>query len=165
MRVMEASIQDLRERRMRVLAMVWAALAVVGAAAVIVFANIGVMPVGLGLPWILFLDADPIAKLVMLMLAMTLATVIVMAGTQALKRSGSPSEFLRIAGLVAPGLGLLGSLYVGINIGIAAAALKPPLPVMAPGLAELCQTAAMGFAVGAVALWLSEVLSRRAAVT
>ena len=116
-----------------------------------------------------FFDADPLVKLVMLVLL--LATVAA-AVVGAVKLASGPrltggSAYLSALRLGGPLLGLLGAAYVGLFmfIGISNAPTPPSMTVLAPGLAEIVLLLVLGFLAGGVAVafhWAVEARIDRA---
>jgi hypothetical protein len=99
--------------------------------------------------------APPLVMMVMLLLlGLSIAAIVV--GTAKL-RPAAPlaggSAFLSNLRWGGPMTGLLGGAYGGLNmlLGIANAAGEPPMPVLAPGLAEVLVLIALGLITGIVA--------------
>ena len=103
---------------------------------------------------LLFMDAGPIPKLIMLVVA--LATVSVLAiGAPALLTGKSTADggFLRTLGYGAPLLGLLGAAYEAWAIYSTVQAVGPVrFIVMAPSVAGAILVAGIGFVAGGLAL-------------
>jgi len=132
---------------MRRLAWIFGLLAMLCALAVLVFARIGVLDLGLALPAAIVLNADPIAKLGMLVTGLGLIVALLLGWTSRSDAVGT----LRVIAWAAPAIGLFACLYVSLNISIAIQKLHPPLVVAAPSIAEVFMVAATGFLTGAVA--------------
>jgi hypothetical protein len=107
----------------------------------------------------IFMDADPLMKLVMAVLILAILAEIAVWAMGLIRRSQAPAEtggklaavIARIAG-AAPLLGLFGMAYVLLNGAVALANVRPtpPMHVIAPGLAEALALAALGLAAGFV---------------
>jgi hypothetical protein len=119
-----------------------------------------------------FLDADPVMKLVMVALvASAMAAVVV--GTRKLMsgpRLTGGSAYLSALRLGAPLLGLLGAAYVALFtfIGVSNSPTPVPFGVLAPGLAEAVLVLVLGLFAGAVAVafhWAVEARIDRAVLT
>lgn len=108
-------------------------------------------------PFDVFADAEPLAKLVMIvLLAAMLAALVVLAGKLAGgKRLNGGSAFLsglRFGGPIIGGLGACSSLLM-MTLGVANAPMDVTLKMMAPGFAEAFLQVALGFLAGAVAVF------------
>jgi hypothetical protein len=106
-------------------------------------------------PALVFVDAAPLAKLIMLVLAAaTIAAIVVCAR----KLAAGPalvggSAFLSSLRLGGPLLGALGASYtlLAMTLGLSNVAETPPMKILAPGFAEAVLMIGMGFCAGAVA--------------
>jgi hypothetical protein len=109
----------------------------------------------------LFLDADPIAKL-MMMLVIAAAVITTIVGASGLVRpAGAPSAALTTLSWVCPLMGLLAGAYVAANTYSAVQRLHVTrLAVYAPSLAEGALAAAAGALVGALAAGLNAARTR-----
>ncbi len=114
-------------------------------------------------PALVFVDAAPPMKLIMLTLAAgTVAAIVIcvrklMAGPALV----GGSAFLSCLRLGGPLIGALGACYTLLNsmLGLSNVAETPPMKVLAPGFAEMVLILGMGFCAGAVAAichWLVE---------
>ena len=104
----------------------------------------------------LVLDADPIAKLTLLMLFGSLLAITVVGIVRLTARARAPSEALRTASYVCPLAGVAAAGYVlYLTLSVAARLHVTNLAVMAPSLAEGALTAAVGLLAGALAAGLS----------
>ena len=114
-------------------------------------------------PALVFMDAAPPMKLIMLALAAaTVAAIVIclrklMAGPALV----GGSAFLSCLRLGGPLIGALGASYTLLNamLGLSNVAQTPSMQVMAPGFAEMVLMLGMGFCAGAVAAichWLVE---------
>jgi hypothetical protein len=136
----------------------------VAVAAILVLATaIGLaLYAGMPLPY-LFLDASPIAKMVMMLVMLTLVVGGVMAIALLLNRKARPSSALPVLGLCAALLGALGALYGFSNIAMALSRVGPvSLPVLAPSLSQTVFQLALGLVACAISLLANEALKARA---
>nr|MBF0664721.1 hypothetical protein [Brevundimonas sp.] len=109
-------------------------------------------------PAVLFMDADIVAKMVMLTLMLLSLPILVLGLVGVLVRSAARpmAMVLRIAGLAAAVLGLLAAAYGWMNIQSAIAAVGPvSLAVTAPSWAEVLLVLAYAMFIAAVALLLA----------
>jgi hypothetical protein len=112
----------------------------------------------------LLLDADPIAKLALLVILGSLAFVVVSGGSALVRPQGGPSDGLVILGWIAAGLGVLTGLYGGMNIRAAMVRTNTTnLMVIAPSVAEVMLIAGIGLFVGALGLGIQSTLAARVA--
>jgi biopolymer transport protein ExbB/TolQ len=104
-----------------------------------------------------FADAEPLAKLVVIVLlaAMLAALVVLAAKLAGGKRLNGGSAFLsglRFGGPIIGGLGACSSLLM-MTLGVANAPVEVTLKMMAPGFAEAFLQVGLGFLAGAVAVF------------
>ena len=122
------------------------------------------LPGGLGVLGLLFMDADPIVKLVMMLLGPTCLAVLVMGAVELVRNPPrGPSDGLGVLAYTAAGAGLLAALYGSINIYLAVMATGTRnLKVVAPSVSEMMLAAGLGLLVGAVAAALNAAAASRA---
>lgn len=103
-----------------------------------------------------FMDADIVAKLVLLLLMLLNLPILVIGLVGVLVRSAARpmALILRIAALAAAVLGLLGAAYVWMNVqsGVARVGGSVSIEVTGPGYAEALLVLAYGLAVAGFAL-------------
>lgn len=147
---------------LRALAVILGVLAAAGAIGVVVFAQIGMLDHGLALPWLLFADANPIAKLVLMGCALAVIALLLLGLPGLLSRKLSPNDMFTTLAYAAPGVTLLAAGYLALNIAIAVDHLDPPLRVFAPSVAEVLLVLTAGFLTGALAAAFGALAARPA---
>lgn len=113
----------------------------------------------------LFMDADIIAKLAMILVILLTFPVVVLGliGVLARSAAGSMAMILRVAALVSALLGLFASAYGWMNIQTAISRIGPVrIEVTAPSYAEALLALAWGMFVAAVAFALAIAARLRA---
>lgn len=109
----------------------------------------------------LFLDADPIAKLVLLVLAPSLIFITVVGLFGLIRQPGPPSDLLTGLSYACPVAGLAAGAYAAFNAYTAAMRVHvTDFRVVAPSLAEATLVAAAGLLVGALAAGFNLARSR-----
>lgn len=109
----------------------------------------------------LFLDADTLAKLVLLALIPSLIFVMIVGVSGLVRRSGSPSDGLAVFSFACPLAGLAAGAYAASNTYTAAMRVHvTDFRVVAPSLAEATLVAAAGLLVGALAAGFNLARSR-----
>ena len=104
----------------------------------------------------LFLDVNPVAKLVLIGLFGSLVAIGVVGMVRLTARAGAPSEALKTASYVCPLAGVATAGYLlYLTLSVAARLHVTNLAIMAPSLAEGALTAAVGLLAGALAAGLS----------
>jgi|WetSurMetagenome_2_1015567.scaffolds.fasta_scaffold276116_2 hypothetical protein len=108
-------------------------------------------------PFIVFQDATPLAKLVMivLILAIVAALVVLVVKLSSGRRLSGGSAFLSGLRLGAPIIGFLGACFslLMMTLGVANIPVEPTLKMLAPGFAEAFLQVGLGFLAGAVAVF------------
>jgi hypothetical protein len=116
-------------------------------------------------PGVVFANAAPIQKLVMLaLLAATLAAVAIAARKVASgPRLAGGSAFISGLRYGAPIAGVFGGAFalLRVSLGIANVQATPTLKMLAPGLAEAAAVAALGFLCGVIAVALHWAIEAR----
>jgi hypothetical protein len=120
-------------------------------------------------PAVVFADAAPPMKLIMVLLLVTALAAIVVTVLKVLSgpRLTGGSTYLQALRLGGPLIGLLGAAYnvLMINIGLANSGEQPPYNVLAPGVAEAAFIFMLGLIAGVVAVicnWIVEARIDRA---
>lgn len=120
-------------------------------------------------PTVVFADAAPPMKLIMILLLVAALAAIVVTVRKVLSgpRLTGGSAYLQALRLGGPLIGLLGAAYnvLMINIGIANIGEQPPYNVLAPGVAEAAFLFVLGLIAGVVAVicnWIVEARIDRA---
>jgi len=120
-------------------------------------------------PAVVFADAAPAMKLIMVLLLVSAIAAIVVTVLKVLSgpRLTGGSAYLQALRLGGPLIGLLGAAYnvLMINIGIANIGEQPPYNVLAPGVAEAAFIFVLGLIAGVVAVicnWIVEARIDRA---
>jgi len=120
-------------------------------------------------PAVVFADAAPAMKLIMVLLLVSAIAAIVVTVLKVLSgpRLTGGSAYLQALRLGGPLIGLLGAAYnvLMINIAIANSGEQPPYHVMAPGVAEAAFLFVLGLIAGVVAVicnWIVEARIDRA---
>ena len=104
----------------------------------------------------LFLDADPIAKLVMMLVIVAAVIVTIVGASGMVRPAGAPSPLLAMLGWACPLIGVLAGVYVAANTYSVVQQLHVTrLAIYAPSLAEGALAAAAGVLVGALAAGLN----------
>jgi hypothetical protein len=116
-------------------------------------------------PVVVFLNAAPVVKVIILGLVLaTLAAVVVcgvkMASGPRLSGGSAYLSGLRVGG---PMAGLVGAAWGGLNmtLGLANVAAPPPLSILAHGLAEVMMLILLGLISGAVAVMANWAVEAR----
>lgn len=114
-------------------------------------------------PALVFVDAAPFAKLIMLgLVAATIAAVVI--GARGFTAGARTSAFLSGLRLGGPLAGLLGSAYglLNMSLGVANHPTVPSATVLAPGYAEAALLFGLGMLAGCVAVIAHSLLEGRA---
>jgi hypothetical protein len=119
-------------------------------------------------PLVVFGDAAPSMKVLMLALIVASVAAVVVAVRKAMSgpHLTGGSAFVSALRLGGPLIGLFGTAYNGLNMALGVANVNPPsLRVMAPGIAEVMTLLALGLVAGVVAVichWVIEARIDRA---
>ena len=120
-------------------------------------------------PTVVFLDASPSMKLIMVMLVAASVGAIVVAVRKVLSgpRLSGGSAYLQALRLGGPLIGLLGAAWnlMMSNLAIANVGQQPPYHVLAPGVAEAAFLFVLGLIAGVIAVicnWIVEARIDRA---